>query len=43
MAIQFKELKKYISRVTRISICFRDGHYDNYLMISDIPDGKYDE
>ena len=43
MAIQFKELKKYISRVTRLSICFHDGHYDDYLMISDIPDGKYDE
>lgn len=43
MAIQFKELKKYLSRVTRISICFRDGHYDNYLMVSDIPEEKYDE
>lgn len=41
--IKFAELKQYISRTTRISICFRDGNYDNYTMISDIPDGKYDD
>lgn len=40
--IKFAELKQYISRTARISICFRDGNYDNYTMISDIPDGKYD-
>lgn len=43
MAIQFKELKACISRVVRISICFLDGHYDNYTLISDIPEGKYDD
>lgn len=43
MAITFKELKSYISRTVRISICFKDGHYDNYTMISDIPDGRYDD
>lgn len=43
MAIKFKELRKYISRVCRLSICFEDGHYDNYHLISDIPDGKYDD
>lgn len=43
MAIKFKELRKYISRVCRLSICFEDGHYDNYRLISDIPDGKYDD
>lgn len=43
MAIKFKELRKYISRVVRLSICFEDGHYDNYHLISDIPEGKYDD
>lgn len=43
MAIKFGELRKYISRVEKLSICFEDGHYDNYLLPSDIPDGKYDE
>ena len=43
MAIKFKELKQYISRVVRISVCYRDGHYDNYSLISDIPDGRYDD
>ena len=42
MAIKFCEIKKYISRVARISICFRDGQYDNYSLLSDIPDGRYD-
>lgn len=42
MAIKFGELRKYLSRVVRLSICFQDGHYDNYVMISDIPEGKYD-
>jgi len=42
MAITFKEIKQYISRVVRISICFTDGHYDNYTLVSDIPVGKYD-
>ena len=43
MAIKFGELKKYLSRVTRLSICFTSGHYDNYLLVSDIPEGKYDD
>lgn len=42
MAITFGELKQYISRRIPISICFRDGHYDNYILISDIHAGKYD-
>ena len=36
MAIQFCEIKKYIARNERISICLEDGSYDDYLMISDI-------
>ena len=42
MAITFGELKQYISRRIPISICFRDGCYDNYILISDIPTGKYE-
>jgi len=43
MAIKFNELRKYISRVEKLSICYEDGHYDNYVLPSDIPKGKYDE
>ena len=43
MAIKFKELRKYISRVNRLSICFDDGYYEDYHLISDIPEGKYDD
>ena len=43
MAIKFKEIRKYLSRVERVSVCSEDGHYDNYLLPSDIPEGKYDE
>ena len=43
MAIKFKEIRKYISRVVRLSICFDDGSYDNYLLLSDIPEGMYDD
>lgn len=42
MAIKFEEIKKYLARNVRLSICFEDGHYHNYLMVSDIPDLKYD-
>ena len=41
MAIQFKEIRKYLARNTRLSICFEDGHYHDYLMVSDIPAEKY--
>ncbi len=37
MSIKFKELRPYLSRVVRISVCFQDGHYDNYTLVSDIP------
>lgn len=43
MAMQFKELKQYLSRVVRVSVCFEDGHYENYTLPSDIPEGRYDE
>lgn len=42
MAIGFEEIRKYIARDVRISVCFQDGYYHNYLMISDIPEHKYD-
>ena len=41
MAIQFKEIRQYLARNSRLSICFEDGYYHNYLMISDIPAEKY--
>lgn len=43
MAIKFGELRKYISRVVRLSIWLYDSYYDNYIMVSDIPEGKYDD
>ncbi len=42
MAIRFGEIKGYLARNVRLSICFEDGHYHDYLMVSDIPDHKYD-
>ena len=42
MSIRFKEIKKYIARDNRISLLFEDGYYHDYLMLSDIPDQKYD-
>lgn len=41
MAIKFEELRKYIARNVRLSICFEDGYYHDYLMMSDIPEQKY--
>ena len=41
MAIQFKEIRQYLARNAKLSICFEDGYYHNYLMISDIPAEKY--
>lgn len=43
MAVRFQEIKKYIARNVRVSICFEDGYYHDYLMIGDIPEGKYDD
>lgn len=42
MAIQFKEIKKYIARNVRLSINHEDGYYENYLFMTDIPEQKYD-
>ena len=42
MPIRFKEIKKYLARNVRLSICFEDGFYHNYLMVSDITDTEYD-
>lgn len=40
--LTFKHIRPFISRIAPISICFDDGHYDNYTIISDIPDDRYD-
>lgn len=42
MPIRFKELKQYLSRNVRVSVCFKDGYYENYTLPSDMP-GRYDE
>ena len=41
MAIKFKEIRQYLARNARLSICFEDGYYHDYLMVSDIPVEKY--
>lgn len=41
MAIQFKEIRQYLARNIRLSICFEYGHYHDYLKIADIPADKY--
>ena len=43
MAIQFKEIQQYLARNTRLSICFEDGSYHDYLILSDIPAKKYND
>lgn len=43
MALQFKEIRDQLARNIRLSICFEDGRYDNYLILSDIPDEKYND
>ena len=43
MAIKFKEIRRFLARNIRLSICFLDGHYHNYLLVSDIPSLEYDE
>lgn len=43
MNLRFKELKKYISVLDRVSICMRETlRYKNYRFLCDVPD-KYDE
>lgn len=43
MTLKFKELKKYISTLDRLSICMRETlNYENYHYMRDVPD-KYDE
>lgn len=43
MAIKFKEIRRFLARNIRLSICFEDGHYHNYLLVSDIQYSEYDE
>lgn len=43
MAIKFKEIRRFLARNIRLSICFLDGHYHNYLLVSDILSSEYDE
>lgn len=41
--MKFKDLKPYLSRAVWISVSFEDRHYDDYTLVSDIPEGRYDE
>ena len=43
MAIKFKEIRQYLARNTRLSICFENGYYHDYLILSDIPAEKYND
>ena len=43
MAIKFKEIRRFLARNIRLSICFLDGNYHNYLLVSDILVSEYDE
>ena len=43
MAIKFKEIRRFLARNIRLSICFLDGQYHNYLLVSDILSSEYDE
>lgn len=43
MSIKFKEIRQYLARNVRLSICFEDGYYEDFTLISDIPDEKYDD
>lgn len=43
MAIKFKEIRKYISKIDRISICMKETlTYNNYRYIKEVPN-SYDE
>ena len=43
MNLKFKELRKYLSRIDRLSICFKETlEYHNYHHIREVPD-TYDE
>lgn len=43
MAIKFKDIRRFLARNIRLSICFLDGQYHNYLLVSDILSSEYDE
>ena len=43
MAIKFKEIRQYLARNTRLSICFENGYYHDYLILSDISAEKYND
>lgn len=42
--MKFKDFKKYVSVIDRVSICMQDTlQYDNYRYMADVPNGKYDD
>lgn len=41
--MKFKELRKYISQIDKVSICILEtSRYENYLLFKEVPD-KYDD
>lgn len=41
--MKFKEFRKYISRIDRLSICIKETlNYETFMFISEVPE-KYDE
>lgn len=40
--IKLKDLRDIFSTIDRVSICFEDGHYDNYRLMRDVPK-EYDD
>lgn len=43
MSFTFGEIKQYLARDMKLSIKMLKGGYTDYFMVSDIPDGKYDD
>ena len=43
MAFTFGEIKNYLARDMRLSVRMLKGGDKDYLMVSDLPDGKYDD
>lgn len=42
MAIQFKEIRQYLARNARLSICFEDGYYQDYdVLMTEVANGFF--
>ena len=43
MSFTFGEIKPYLARDMKLSVKMLKGGYTDYFMVSDIPQGKYDD